>query len=114
MDKSDPDPDCCELHEAKKVVDVVFPTRDQSAVVLHPGKDSFDLPSTPVAAQWSAVLCLLLPIGTIGRDHLNVIFLCQCLIQRIGVISLIANQSFRQLIEEASGQNSFRKLALGR
>jgi hypothetical protein len=36
------------------------------------------------------------------------------LIQRIGVISLVANQSFGQLIEEASGQNSFHKLALGR
>lgn len=104
----------CELYEAEEVFDVVFPTSDQPAVVLHPGEDPFDLPSAPVSAQRSAILRLLLPIGTIGRDHLNTIFLCQRLIQRIGVISLVANQSLGQLIEEASGQNSFHKLALGR
>jgi hypothetical protein len=35
------------------------------------------------------------------------------LVECIRVIGFVADQSFRQLVEEASGQNSFHKLALG-
>ena len=39
-----------EMDEAKEVFDMVFPSGDEAAVVLHPSKDAFDFPSTPVAA----------------------------------------------------------------
>ena len=39
-----------ELDEAEEVFDAVFPSCDQSAVVLHPGKESFDFPAAAVAA----------------------------------------------------------------
>ena len=42
--------EACEMDEAEEVFDVVFPSGDEAAVVLHPGKDAFDLPSTPIAA----------------------------------------------------------------
>ncbi len=38
------------MDEAEKVFDVVFPSSDEAAAVLHPGKDAFDLPSAPIAA----------------------------------------------------------------
>ncbi len=38
------------MDEAEKVFDVVFPSRDEAAVVLHPGKDAFDPSSAPIAA----------------------------------------------------------------
>ena len=102
-----------QLHEAEKVFDVVFPSRNQSAIVLHPGKDPLDLPSAPIATQWSAILTLL-AVGSVGRDHLYAVFLGQRPIEGIRVVSLVANQPFGQLVEEAFGQNSFHKLALGR
>ncbi len=44
-----------EMDEAEEVFDVVFPSGDEAAVVLHPGKDAFDLPSAPIVAERSAV-----------------------------------------------------------
>jgi hypothetical protein len=40
-----------EVYESEEVFDVVFPPRDQSTVVLHPGEDSFDLTCPPKSAQ---------------------------------------------------------------
>lgn len=102
-----------QLHEAEEVFDVVLPSGDQPAVVLHPGKEPFNLPPAPVAAQRSAVLRLLPPVGSVGRDHFDLVFL-HLLVQRVRVVGLVANQSFGQFVEEASGQNSFHKPALGR
>ena len=70
----DEDEEASELDEAKKVFNVIFPSRDQSAVVLHPGKDPFDLPAATVAAQWASILRLLPAIASIRRDHLDAIF----------------------------------------
>lgn len=56
-----------QLDEAEEVFDAIFPSHNQSAVVLHPGEDSLDLPSAPVAAQWPAVLGFLLAVGSVAR-----------------------------------------------
>ena len=103
-----------ELYESEEVFDLVFPSGDQSAVVLHPGKDAFDFPAAAIATQRASVLRLALAVGSVGRDHLDPIFLGQRQIQRIRIVGLVADQFFGQLIEEASGQNSFHKFALGR
>jgi hypothetical protein len=63
-----------QLDEAEEVFDVIFPSRDQSAVVLHSGEDPLDLPSASIATQWSSVLAPL-AVGSVGRDHFNAIFL---------------------------------------
>ena len=101
------------LYKAEEILDVVFPSRDQSAVFLHPGKYALNFPATAVAAQRAAILSLLLAVGPVGRDHLDAVF-AHLLVQRVRVVGLVADQSFGQLIEEASGQNSFHKFALGR
>lgn len=79
-----------ELDEAEEVFDMVFPSRDESAVVLHPGKEPFDFPSAAVAAQEAAILRLLFAVG---RDHLDAV-LAHLSVESVGVISLVANQSF--------------------
>jgi len=102
------------LNKAEEVFDVIFPSCDQAAVVVHPGEDPLDLPSAPIATQRPAVLGLLLAVGSVGRDHLNAVFLSERLIERIRVVGLVADQPFGQFVEEAAGQNSFHKLAFGR
>ena len=71
-----------QLHEAEEVLDVVFPPCNQSAVVLHPGKEPFHLPAAAVAAQRAAVLCFLLAVGPVGRDHFDAVF-AHLLVQRV-------------------------------
>ncbi len=102
------------MDEAEEVFDVVFPTGDEAAVVLHPGKDAFDLPSAPVAAQRAAILCHVLAIASVGRDHLNAVLGGEFFIKRVRIVGLVADEPCGQLVEEASGQNIFHKLALGR
>jgi hypothetical protein len=110
---SDEHEQACKLNEAEEVLDVEFPSGDQSAVVLHPGKEPLDFPSAAIAAQRTAILCLPFAVGSIRRDHLDAVF-AHLLVERIRVVGLVADKSFRQLVEEASGQNSFHKPALGR
>jgi hypothetical protein len=90
-----------------------FPPRDQTAEIVHPGKQPFHLPSTLVTTQGAAILRFA-AIATIGRDHLDAIFFVQSLVQSVRIVGFIADQPFGQLVEEASGQNSFHKPALGR
>lgn len=59
---SDEHEQTCEVHEAEEVVDVEFPSGDQSAIVLHPGKEPLDFPSAAIAAQRTAILRLLLAV----------------------------------------------------
>jgi hypothetical protein len=47
---SDEDEKASEVNEAEEVFDVVFPSRDQSAVVLHPGEEPLDFPAPSVSA----------------------------------------------------------------
>ena len=35
--------EACERDKAKEVFDTVFPSGDEAAAVLHPGKDTFDI-----------------------------------------------------------------------
>ena len=45
-----------ELEKAQEIADVIFPAGDQSARVVEPGKEAFNLPATTVPAQGPAVL----------------------------------------------------------
>src|ERR1022692_21312 len=101
------------LCEAEEVFDLVFPSRDESAEVVHPGEEAFHFPTSAVAPQLPSVLGLSFAVAAVGRDHLDSVLLGHLLIQGGRVVGLVTDQSFGQLIEEASGQNSFHKLALG-
>jgi hypothetical protein len=102
-----------ELGEAEEVFDVVFPSCDEAAEVVHPGKEPFHFPASGVATQLSPVLRLSLSVAAVGRDHFDAVFFAHLLIQCGRVVGLVADQPLGQLVEEASGQNSFHKLALG-
>jgi len=63
--------------------------------VLKPGEQPLNLPSPLVAPERSAVLRRgFLSVGFVRRNHLDTL-LGQLFIQRVGVVSLIANQSLR-------------------
>jgi hypothetical protein len=40
----------CEVDETEEFLNVELPSSDESAVVLHPGKESLNLPSATIAA----------------------------------------------------------------
>jgi hypothetical protein len=61
------------VDEAEEVLDVVLPTSDEAAEVVHPGEEALYLPTTAVAAQRTSILGLATGAPVRG-DHLDVIF----------------------------------------
>ena len=105
--------DTGELDETEEVFDVVFPSGDESAEVVHPGEESFDLPSFFIAAKLAPVLGFT-SVATVRGDHLNAVFFFELLVDLVRVVSLVSDLLSGKFIEKASGKNFFNKLALGR
>ncbi len=105
--------DASELDEAEEVFDVELPTRDEPSEVVHPGEEAFYLPAFLVTAKLAPVLRFA-PVAAVRGDHLDAVLIAQLLVELVGVVSLVADQSSREFIEKASGKNFLNKLALGR
>ncbi len=92
---------------------MVFPTSDQASKVMKPGKESLDAPAAAVTAQWPSILSLA-PVAPVRRDHLDAVLFGKLFVELIRVVSFVSDESPGHFIEEASGQNVFHKLTLGR
>lgn len=68
-----------ELDESEEVLDVVFPSGDETAEGVHPGEEALDLPAFLVASQLALVLRLA-PIATVRRDQFNAILVGKSLV----------------------------------
>lgn len=102
------------MDEAEEVFDVVLPSSDESAEVVHPGEQPFHFPSPAVAPQLTSILTLFSATTAVGRDHFYVVLGGELLVERVRVIGLVADEPSGELIEETAGKNVFHKLALGR
>ena len=103
-----------EMDEAEEVFDVVFPSGNEAAEVVHPGKEPFHFPAPAIATQLTPVLGTALPVGAVGRDQLDAVLGGKLVIERVRVVGFVADEPGREFIEKASGKNLFHKLALGR
>jgi len=102
------------MNKAEEVFDVIFPSGDETAEVLHPCKQPFHFPSPAISPQLAPILRLLSAAATVRSDHFDVVFGGEPLVERVRVVSFVADEPGRQLIEEAAGKNIFHKFALGR
>jgi len=71
--------DACELDESEEFFEVVFPSRDESSEVVHPGEESVDLPAFLVSAELAPVLRFA-SVAAVRGEHLNVVFVLQLLV----------------------------------
>ena len=100
------------VHEAEKVVDVVFPSHDQTAKLVHPGKQPFYFPAPAITAQRATVLGLA-PALPIRGNQFNAVLVGKLFVERVRVVRFVADEAGGELVEEASPKNLFHKLALG-
>jgi hypothetical protein len=103
-----------EMNEAQEVFDVIFPSGDEPAEVLHPREEPFDFPSPAISPQFAPILGLVPAAAPVGSDHFDVVFFGEPLVERVRVISFVADEPGREFVEKASGKNFLNKLALGR
>src|SRR5688572_25800244 len=102
QDQSEP-----ELHHSQKVLGMVLVANPETTEVVHPGKQSLDLPAAPVPTQRTAVLALL-PVVPIRSNHLDP-SLPQPLIQPIAIVSLVPDQLLRLGFKEPTIKSFFDK-----
>jgi hypothetical protein len=70
------------MHEPEEVFDVVFPSGDEAAELVHPGEQSFHLPEPSVAAHLAAILRFA-SAQVVGGDHVDAVFLGKLLIEGV-------------------------------
>ena len=89
------DNEAAELQHAEEVGLMIFPAADQAAKVVEPSEEPLDFPAAAVAAQFAAILGTLpAAIVFVGRDEPDAIFLPKALVERIAVVSAVADHSF--------------------
>ena len=89
----------------------MFPTSDQSAEVVQPSKEAFDFPASAVAAQFATVLGdFTVAIVLVRCDEPNAMLFPKMLVERIAVISAIANHSLGFSAREALLDGGFDEL----
>src|SRR5271154_3357146 len=92
-----------ELDHAEEVLDVIFPSGDCAAGVMEPGEEALDLPPAPPATKRAPILARGPRAAAPMRgDHLDAILLTQEGIERIAVVTAVADQSLREVGEESS------------
>jgi hypothetical protein len=102
------------VDEAEEVLDVVFPSRDEAAEVMHPGKEPLHFPAFSITAQFAAILSSAFASAPVRGDQFDSIVLSELRVERVRVVGFIADEPGREFVEEASGKNFLNKLALGR
>jgi hypothetical protein len=88
---------------------MVFVAHNESAEVLQPGKQPFDLPASTVAAQCTPILSRW-PGSVLAMrgDHLDAL-LGELRIQRVAIVGEIPNQPFGKFLGEALLDSVFSK-----
>jgi hypothetical protein len=77
---------------------MVLIPKNQTSEVLQPGEQPFHFVTSAVSPQRTSVLCRgLFTVASTGRDHFNP-GRSQLFVQRVAVIRLVSEQSFRELI----------------
>jgi len=94
---------------------MTFPTHQQAPEVLQPCEQPLDFPPAFVTPEFSSVLAVRSrAITTMRCDQLNSVLLGKKIVQRVAIIALIGNQSFRLLGHEAVLDRSLDQLLLMR
>jgi len=86
---------------------MVLPADYQPTKVMEPGEKSFHSPTSAVAAKRTSVLCRYPAHSAMRCDQFDAIAFGQFSIQVITVIGSVADQSRRDVIEEAVSEDAF-------
>jgi len=82
---------------------------NQAAEVLQPGEQPLYFVASTISPQRASVLGRgLLPVASMGRNHLNP-SLRQLFVQRVAVVGFVSDQPLRELIDEAFEESVFDK-----
>ncbi len=88
------DADASEVHEAEEVLGMALVAGHESPVVLKPGEEPLDPPTTPHATKRTTILSLrALAVAAVPGDQLDSSLLHQALIQSVAVVCPVTDQA---------------------
>jgi hypothetical protein len=90
---------------------VILPANHQPAKPMQPGKESFHTPASTVAAKRATVLGESFAIAFVRSDQLDVVGFQKIGVQGVTIVGGVADQSFREFVEEALPKGFFDELA---
>jgi hypothetical protein len=93
-----------QVDHAEEVSRVSFPARDNAAEVMKPGEEALNLPAPTTAAKRPAILSADATNRSMRGDQLDAIGCGKMLIEPVAVVPFVADQSRRELPEEARGE----------
>src|ERR1700681_3814241 len=97
-----------ELNHPEKILWVVFPANDRAAKIMQPSKQTFDFPTAAVATQAATVLSRGRDAHKLMRgDELHSVAFLDALVQRIAVVSAVADHSLGSFPEESLVERGF-------
>ncbi len=77
------------MDEPEEILDVVLPSGDEAAEVVHPGEEPFHFPALAIESELPSILRLAPP--AIGGDQVDVVLLRECLVERVGVVGFVSD-----------------------
>ena len=97
-----------ELNHPEEILWVVFPANDNATKVMKPSEQALDLPTAAISAQAATVLsCGSYTHKFVRRDELHAVALPDVLVQRIAVVSAVADHPLGSFSEEALLERGF-------
>jgi hypothetical protein len=89
------------MSKGEEVIDMVFISDNNTSEVMHPGKETFNMPPSAISSQNTAILRGRFPSVLLVRGNKFNALSSKHLIQRITVIGPISDQSLRQSVDKA-------------
>jgi pimeloyl-ACP methyl ester carboxylesterase len=103
-----------ELNHPEEILWVVFPANDDATKVMKPSEKTLDLPAAAVTTQAATVLrCGGHAHKFVRRDQLHAVAFLNALVQRVAVISAVADHSLGSFPEEALLERGFDLVLVG-
>ena len=84
---------------------MTFPAGYDAPVVMEPGKEPLDFPSTARAPQGPSVLGPHAAMGAVRGDHLDPVRVPQVLIEPVAIVAAVTDQPRRERVEEGRGES---------
>jgi hypothetical protein len=97
-----------ELHHPEEILWVVFPANDDATKVMKPSEQALDFPAAAITTQTATVLSRVSHANKfMGRDELHTVAFLDTLVQRVAVVSAVADHPLGSFPEETLLKRGF-------
>ena len=91
------------MDEAEEILDVIFPSGNEAAEIVHPCKEPLYFPAFSISAQPAAILSSAFASTPVRSNQFDPVLVIELRVERVRVVGLVANEPCREFVEKAGG-----------